>query len=695
MSLSSTAFSKSFTIGNDTITLSTGSIAKHADGAVMAQMGDTVILATVTFSKKPTDADFFPLGCHYMEKFYASGKIPGGYFKREGRPTERETLISRLIDRPIRPLFDKNFNHETQVTATLMSYDPNYESDIVALIASSAALCISGAPFNGPIGAVRVGQVDGQWVLNPSAAVLNDSNLDLVVAGTQNAILMVESEAKELPESAMCDALAFGHDAIADITKHIQDFAAETHNRKDAFQLSSNTADTIDLSPFQDQIRSHLFDDKSKKAHLNHEIVASVLEKNNAVSEDMVHHAIHQLESQLTREHIITNKSRSDGRDLTTVRNISIQLGLLPKAHGSAVFTRGGTQALVVSTLGSDKDALKIDDITSEGDLDRFMLHYNFPPYSVGECGSLAGPKRREVGHGRLAKRAIVNMLPDQNEFPYVIRTVSEITESNGSSSMATVCGTTLSLMDAGVPIKKPVAGVAMGLIMQNEQYAILTDILGSEDHIGDMDFKVAGTENGITALQMDIKIQGITQAIMTESLAQAREARLHILNEMTQVISQPRASVASSAPKVCQIKINPDKISTLIGKGGATIKGLIEKYKVSIDVDDHGHVKIMGTNSSDAENCLAEVEKLTMVIEVGQILEGKVVKIVDFGAFINLTPGQDGLLHISEIKNERIESVSDHLSEGETIKVKVIGMDPRNRTIKLSMKNLRTEINC
>ena len=689
----STAFKHTFNIGNDTITLSSGTIAKHADGAVMAQMGDTVVLATVTYAKHPTDANFFPLGCHYMEKFYAAGRIPGGFFKREGRPTERETLISRLIDRPIRPLFDKNFNHETQVTATLMSYDPNHESDIVALIAASAALSLSGAPFNGPIGAVRVGQVDNQWVLNPSLETLKNSSLDLVVAGTKNAILMVESEAKELPENSMCEALNFGHSAIAEIATNIETFVASSTKAITPYQVKEVNHPSIDLAPFATSIADALFEHKEHKHKVHEDITNQLLANNDELSADTIHQAIHQYESQLTRERIISDKIRSDGRNLTTVRNISIDLGLLPRAHGSALFTRGGTQALVVSTLGSDKDALKIDDVATEGDLDRFMLHYNFPPYSVGECGSLAGPKRREIGHGRLAKRAILNMLPDQSDFPYVIRTVSEITESNGSSSMATVCGTTLSLMDAGVPIKNPVAGVAMGLIMENSQYAILTDILGSEDHIGDMDFKVAGTQQGITALQMDIKIQGITPQIMQEALAQAKDARMHILSEMNQVISQPRPSIAATAPKVCQIKISPDKIATLIGKGGSTIKGLIEKYNVSIDVDDHGSVKIMGSNVKDAERCLEEVEKLTMVIEVGQIFSGTVVKIVEYGAFVNLAPGRDGFLHISEIKNERIENVKDHLSEGETIDVKVIGIDEKQR-IKLSIKNLKTEVN-
>ena len=685
---------KSFQYGDHTVTFETGEIARQASGAVMVSMGETVVFVTAVGLKRGSEGrDFFPLTVDYQERTYAAGQIPGGFFRREGRPSENETLLSRLIDRPIRPLFPKGFTNEVQIIATVMSLDPEVNPDIPALLGASAACSISGMPFAGPVGAARVGYIDGEYVLNPTDSQLKDSKLDLVVAGTSKAVLMVESEAKELSEEVMLGSVVYGHeqmqaaiDAIAELAAEVNapawDWQAPEPNEaleravaeagEAAFGEAYQIADKQDRYARLDAIRSELI-----------EKLAS--DEEGGFSADDVRGAMEKLEKRIVRSRIIEGNPRIDGRDTRTVRPITIRTGVLPRVHGSALFTRGETQALVVTTLGTERDAQIIDALQGSY-RENFMLHYNFPPYCVGETGRVGSPKRREIGHGRLAKRGVLAVMPSVEEFPYTIRVVSEITESNGSSSMASVCGTSLSLMDAGVPIKAPVAGVAMGLIKEGEQFAVLTDIMGDEDHLGDMDFKVAGTATGVNALQMDIKIDGITKEIMDQALNQAREARLHILNEMNAAIDSPREEMSAYAPRYITMKINPDRIRDVIGKGGATIRMLTEETGASVDIDDAGTVKIASVDHAAGEECKRRIEQLTADVEVGHVYEGKVAKLMDFGAFVTILPGKDGLVHISQISDERVEKVSDKLSEGDTIKVKVLEVDKQGR-IRLSMK--------
>jgi len=684
--------------GDQTVTLETGEIARQASGAVMASVGDTVVLVTAVAVKEEVEGrDFFPLTVNYQERTYSAGKIPGGFFKREGRPSEKETLTSRLIDRPLRPLFPNGFTNEVQIIATVVSLDPEIDPDIPALIGASAALMIAGVPFNGPIGAARVGYIDDAYVLNPTASQLATSQLDLVVAGTENAVLMVESEASELSEDVMLGAVVFGHEQMQTVIKGIIEFTKEAGAEQ--WQWSAAQTDEA-VNKAVAELASADFDQayqlKEKQARYTRlgEIRANVV--NQLCSEesegaqvsydtDTVKNTIEKLEKQIVRSRIIEGKPRIDGRDNSTVRPINIRVGVLPRTHGSALFTRGETQAIVVTTLGTARDAQNIDAIEGERK-EHFMLHYNFPPYCVGETGFVGSPKRREIGHGRLAKRGVVAMMPDVNEFPYSIRVVSEITESNGSSSMASVCGTSLSLMDAGVPIAAPVAGIAMGLIKEDNGFAVLSDILGDEDHLGDMDFKVAGTSKGVTALQMDIKIDGITRDIMEKALTQAKDGRLHILSKMNEVIAESRQEMSEFAPRYITLKIHPDKIRDVIGKGGATIRAITEETGVSIDIEDDGTVKIASVDSAAGDEALRRVEQITADVEVGVVYEGRVSKLMDFGAFVTILPGKDGLVHISQISNERVENVSDKLSEGDTIKVKVLEIDKQGR-IRLSMK--------
>ncbi|WP_179952093.1 polyribonucleotide nucleotidyltransferase [Marinicella rhabdoformis] len=691
---------KQFQYGEHTVTLETGQIARQASGAVKVSMGDTVLLVTVVGKKeaKP-DQSFFPLTVNYQEKFYAAGAIPGGFFKREGRPTEKETLICRLIDRPIRPLFPKGFKNEVQVIATVMSFSKDIDSDIPALIGTSAALAISGLPFDGPIGAARVGYADGEYLLNPSLEALETSQLDLVVAGTDQAVLMVESEADLLSEEVMLGAVNFGHDAMQTVIENIKEFAAEAGKERWVWEAAeTNEALLADINKnFGSQIEA-AFANQEKEARY-----AALGEMRDAVNahyfpegEESTHcpkevsELVGQLEKGHVRNKIISGEARIDGRDPTQVRPISVEVGILPRVHGSALFTRGETQAIVATTLGTGRDAQLIDGIEGESK-DDFMLHYNFPPFCVGEAGFMSGPKRREIGHGRLAKRGLLAVMPTEEEFPYVKRIVAEITESNGSSSMASVCGSSLSMMDAGVPLKAPVAGIAMGLIKEGDDFAVLSDILGDEDHLGDMDFKVAGTEEGITALQMDIKIQGITSQIMEIALKQATEGRNFILGEMNKVISSHRQEMSAYAPRLETIKVNPDKIRDIIGKGGATIRALTEETNTTIDINDDGTVTIASINREDGDLAKKRIEDLTAEVEVGAIYEGKVVKIMDFGAFVNLLPGQDGMVHISEICHERVAKVTDKMSEGDVVKVKVLEVDKQGR-VRLSMKALEAK---
>lgn len=688
------ATKKSFQFGNHTVTLETGYIARQADAAVMASMGDTVVLVTAVGRRKAAPGQgFFPLTVNYQEKTYSAGKIPGGFFKREGRPSEKETLTSRLIDRPIRPLFPEGFLNEVQIIATVMSIDPEIDPDIVAMIGTSAALMLSGIPFRGPIGAARVGFKDGDYLLNPSQTETRESDLDLVVAGTEKAVLMVESEAKSLPEDIMLGAVLFGHEQMQVAINAIKELAAEVGKPAWDWQPEAEDQSLVDT------IKSNYgkaLDDAYQVADKQERRDAIVAIKDRAVEElasgetpkfdaKAVEEAIHDLEYSTVRERILSGKPRIDGRDTRTVRPINIKLGVLPRAHGSALFTRGETQAIVVTTLGTGRDAQIIDAIEGERK-EPFMLHYNFPPYSVGETGFVGSPKRREIGHGRLAKRGIQAVMPEMDAYPYVIRVVSEITESNGSSSMASVCGTSLALMDAGVPIKEPVAGVAMGLVKEGGRYAVLTDILGDEDHLGDMDFKVAGTQNGVTALQMDIKIEGITTEIMHDALSQAQEARLHILGEMNKVMTEPRKEMSDWAPRIITMKIDTDKIRDVIGKGGAVIRQLTEETGATIDIQDDGTIKIASVDRSAGEAAKKKIEEITADVEVGRVYEGKVAKLMDFGAFVTILPGRDGLVHISQISDERVENVSDKLKEGDVIKVKVLEVDKQGR-IRLSMK--------
>ncbi len=691
---------KTFKYGDHDVTLETGQIARQASGSVMVSMGDTRVMVTVVGRKEADPGrPFFPLTVNYQEKFYAAGRIPGGFFKREGRPTEQETLICRLIDRPIRPLFPKGFMNEVQVIATLMSSNPEISGDIPALIGTSAVLALSGMPFNGPIGAARVGYIDGNYVLNPTASQLAESDLDLVVAGTESAVLMVESEAKLLSEDIMLGAVTFGHEASKAVVQAVRELADEVGVEAwdwEAPASDESLADKVGELATQGLTDAYAIADKMQRHDAISEIKKAVVEAlcsaedENAPSEGDVSGAFYKLEKSLVRERILSGAPRIDGRDLSTVRPISVECGVLPRAHGSALFTRGETQAIVATTLGTGRDAQIIDAVTGEYK-DPFMLHYNFPPFCVGETGFMSGPKRREIGHGRLARRGVAAMLPTMEEFPYVIRVVSEITESNGSSSMASVCGTSLSLMDAGVPVKAPVAGIAMGLIKEGDRFAVLSDILGDEDHLGDMDFKVAGSEEGITALQMDIKIEGINEEIMKIALSQARDGRNFILGEMNKVISQPRAEMSEYAPRLMTLKVHPDKIRDVIGKGGVTIRAITEETGCTIDINDDGTVTIASVNKEAADEARKRIEQITADVEPGQIFEGKVIKIMNFGAFVSLTPGRDGLVHISQLSEERVENVTDVVKEGDIVKVKVLEVDKQGR-IRLSMKAANEE---
>lgn len=692
-----TAIKKTFTYGRHQVTLETGELARQASGAVLASMDDTVVLATVVAAKEAKPGqDFFPLTVDYIEKFYASGRIPGGFFKREGRPSEKETLTSRLIDRPIRPLFPEGFYNEVQIVATVLSLNPEVNADIVAIIAASAALAVSGVPFHGPIGACRVGYLDGQYVLNPSASELEKSALDLVVAGTENAVLMVESEAQELPEDVMLGAVVFGHEqmqaAIQAINELVEVAGKPAWDWK-APQPNEALVARIRELAFAELEEAFRITAKQARNDRLKAIRAQVIEKVLAEFDPLpsipdIENILFTLEASIVRGRILAGEPRIDGRDTRTVRPIDIRVGVLPRTHGSALFTRGETQALVVATLGTGRDEQIIDAVAGEY-RESFMLHYNFPPFSTGETGRVGSPKRREIGHGNLAKRALSAVLPQQEDFPYTIRLVSEILESNGSSSMATVCGGSLALMDAGVPTKAHVAGVAMGLIKEGNRFAVLTDILGDEDHLGDMDFKVAGTERGVTALQMDIKIQGITKEIMQVALAQAREGRMHILQLMRQAMGEARGEVSAYAPRMIQLKINPEKIRDVIGKGGSVIRALQEETGTVIEIADDGNVTISSFSAEGAEEAKRRIEELTAEVEVGRVYEGTVVKLLDFGAIVNIMPGRDGLLHISQIADERVEKVSDYLQEGQKVRVKVLETDDRGR-IKLSLKAVK-----
>src|SRR5690554_594314 len=689
---------KTFQFGNETVTLETGRIARQADGAVLATMGKTQVLATVVAAKSvKAGQDFFPLSVHYQEKMYAAGRVPGGYLKREGRPSEKETLTSRLIDRPIRPLFPEGFMNEVQVLLTVMGAEKDVDPDICAMIATSAALAVSGIPFNGPIGGARVGftEEDG-YLLNPTYSQLQDSLLDMVVAGTKDAVLMVESQAQELTEDEMLGAVLFAHTAFQSAITAISEWTtelgiqqwnwqAEARNEALYSAVKAETAAAI--------IEAYTISDKMARYGRLDEIKAAAVEKlaakegEEGFSADEIADMVGTLKYEVVRNRVIEGQPRIDGRDNDTVRPLTIETGVLPTTHGSAMFTRGETQAIVVTTLGSTRDAQMMDNLFGTV-TDPFLFHYNFPPYSVGEAGRIGAVGRREIGHGRLARRGVTAMMPSFEEFPYTIRVVSEITESNGSSSMASVCGASLALMDAGVPIKAPVAGIAMGLVKEGDKFAVLTDILGDEDHLGDMDFKVAGTDEGITALQMDIKIEGITEQIMEIALEKARAARLHILEQMNEVISEPRKQLADNAPTMTTMKIPSDKIREVIGKGGATIRDITEKSGAAIDINDDGEIKIFAAGKEAADIARGMIEAITADIEVGVTYTGKVSKIVDFGAFITVLPGKDGLLHISQISDERVENVSDYLKEGQIVNVHVADVDPKGR-IKLTMKGV------
>ena len=682
---------KSFQYGAQEVTIETSEIARQADGAVLVNMGDTAVLVTAVGVREAREGqDFFPLTVNYQEKTYAAGKIPGGFFKREGRPSEKETLISRLIDRPIRPLFPKGFKNEVQVIATVVSMNTEIDSDIPAMIGTSAALAISGIPFDGPIGAAKVGYINGEYVLNPTFSQLEKSDLELVVAGTDNAVLMVESEANILSEDVMLGAVMYGHKESQTVINAVKELAAEVGKPRWEWtppEVNQPLAQQI-ASEYEQQLSdAYKISEKLSRQQSVNELRSKAIEELSSEeepSEAEVAEEFGRLEKQIVRGKIIAGEPRIDGRDTKTVRPIFVRTRVLPRTHGSALFTRGETQALVVTTLGTGRDAQIIDAIEGERK-EHFMLHYNFPPYSVGEAGRTGSPGRREIGHGKLAKRGVQAIMPSQEEFPYVLRVVSEITESNGSSSMASVCGTSLSLLDAGVPIKAPVAGIAMGLIKEADDYAVLTDILGDEDHLGDMDFKVAGTRDGVTALQMDIKIQGITEEIMKTALAQARDGRLHILSKMGDVIENP-AEMSEFAPRLLAMKVHPDKIRDVIGKGGAVIRSITEETGATVDIDDEGNIKIASVDRAAGEEARKRIELITAEVEVGATYEGKVAKIMDFGAFVTILPGRDGLVHISQISHERVENVSDELSEGDMVTVKVLEVDKQNR-IRLSMK--------
>ena len=691
---------KTFNYGAHQVTLETGEIARQADAAVIVSMDDTVVLVTVVGAKtvKPGQ-DFFPLTVDYIEKTYAAGRIPGGFFKREGRPSEKETLTSRLIDRPLRPLFPDGFYNEVQVVAMVVSLNPEIDPDIPAMIGASAAMAVSGIPFDGPLGAARVGYIDGQYVLNPTLSQLKESQLDLVVAGTQAAVLMVESEADILPEDVMLGAVVYGHEQMQTVINAINDFVEEVGkpewdwapaDKDEALVAKLNALVEADLQ------EAYRITSKQKRTLRVNEISAKAVEvlttDEGAPDAATIGNLFFDIESRIVRGRILAGEPRIDGRDTRTVRPISIRTGVLPRTHGSALFTRGETQALVVSTLGTGRDEQIIDSLAGEY-RERFMLHYNFPPYATGECGRVGTPKRREIGHGRLAKRAMIAALPKPEDFSYTMRVVSEITESNGSSSMASVCGSTLALMDAGVPLKAHVAGIAMGLIKEGNRFAVLTDILGDEDHLGDMDFKVAGTDTGVTALQMDIKIQGITKEIMQVALAQAKEARLHILAQMQAAVAAPRQEVSTYAPRLYTMKINPEKIRDVIGKGGAVIRAITEETGTTIDIQEDGTITIASVNAQAADAAKLRIEAITADVEVGKIYDGTVLKLLDFGAIVSILPGRDGLLHISQIANERVNAVADYLKEGQKVRVKVLEADEKGR-VRLSMKAAVAEEN-
>ena len=689
---------KQFKYGQHTVTLETGAIARQATAAVMASMDDTTVFVTVVAKKDVKEGqDFFPLTVDYQERTYAAGRIPGGFFKREGRPSEGETLIARLIDRPVRPLFPEGFFNEIQVIATVVSVNPQISPDLVAMIGASAALSLSGVPFNGPIGAARVGFIDNQFVLNPTTSEQRLSRLDLVVAGTDKAVLMVESEADILTEEQMLAAVVFGHEQQQVVIENIKEFVKEAGKPRWDWVAPEPNTDLINKVKALAEARigdAYRITEKQARYEqidaIKAEVIATLTAEDETVSEGKIIDIITALESQIVRSRIIAGEPRIDGRTVDTVRALDICTGVLPRTHGSALFTRGETQALAVATLGTERDAQIIDELTGEKS-DRFLFHYNFPPYSVGETGRIGSPKRREIGHGRLAKRGVLAVMPSAEEFPYVVRVVSEITESNGSSSMASVCGASLALMDAGVPIKAAVAGIAMGLVKEEEKFVVLSDILGDEDHLGDMDFKVAGTREGVTALQMDIKIEGITPEIMRIALNQAKGARMHILSVMEQAIPAPRAEISDFAPRIHTMKIDPKKIKDVIGKGGATIRALTEETGTSIDIDDDGTVKIAATDNNAAKRVMERIEEIVAEVEVNAIYKGKVTRVVDFGAFVSILGGKEGLVHISQITDARVERVADYLSVGQEVQVKVVEIDRQGR-IRLTMKDLNNE---
>jgi polyribonucleotide nucleotidyltransferase len=690
-----TPITQKFQYGQHTVTLETGVIARQATAAVMASMDDTCVLVTVVGKKEAkADQNFFPLTVNYQEKAYAAGKIPGGFFKREGRPSESETLIARLIDRPIRPLFPEGFKNEVQVVITVVSANPEIPTDIISLIGTSAALAISGMPFSGPVGAARVGYTDGEYVLNTRTSEQEASQLDLVVAGTESAVLMVESEADILSEEVMLGAVVYGHEQSQAVVSNIAEFAANVNTPKwDWTAVAENTELKAQVAAHAQEGMTAAYQISDKLARktavdtVTGDALAAIVAADDSVDAKEVSELLHDLESDVVRSRILAGEPRIDGRDPAMIRALDVATGVLPRTHGSAVFTRGETQALVAATLGTERDAQMLDELGGMA-TSRFMLHYNFPPYSVGETGFIGSPKRREIGHGRLAKRGMQAVMPSETDFPYVVRVVSEITESNGSSSMASVCGTSLALMDAGVPIKASVAGIAMGLVKSDENFVVLSDILGDEDHLGDMDFKVAGTTNGITALQMDIKIEGITQEIMQIALKQAKEARIHILGVMDQAINGHREELSEFAPRIYTMKVDQDKIRDVIGKGGAMIRAITEASDTNIEIEDDGTIKIFATEKAKATIAIEKIKQVTAEIEVGKVYAGKVSRIADFGAFVEVLPGKDGLVHISQIAHERVAKVTDYLKEGQEVQVKVMEIDRQNR-VRLSMKEL------
>ncbi|MGB8326550.1 MAG: polyribonucleotide nucleotidyltransferase [Steroidobacteraceae bacterium] len=691
-----TAVKKTFPFGAQQVTIETGELARQALASVVVSMGDTVVLVTACAQKEPSPGrDFFPLTVNYIEKTYAAGRIPGGFFKREGRPTEKETLTSRLIDRPVRPLFPDGFYNDVQVVATVLSLDPELDADIPALLGASAALALSGVPFKGPIGAARVGYREGKYLLNPSAKELAESALHLVVAGTAHGVMMVESQASGLSESVMLGAVVFGHEQMQLAIRAIDELVRECGKPRWDWKPPLDNAElekAVAVAATTSLSEAYRITEKQQRYARIAEIKTQTTATLSAGTPpkwdaDQVGDELYKLESKIVRSRILAGEPRIDGRDATTVRPITVKVGVLPRTHGSALFTRGETQALVVTTLGTGRDAQIIDALEGER-RERFMMHYNFPPFSVGETGMMGSPKRREIGHGNLARRGIAAMMPDMGTFPYVIRVVSEILESNGSSSMASVCGTSLALMDAGVPIKAPVAGVAMGLVLEGGRYKVITDILGDEDHLGDMDFKVAGSKDGITALQMDIKVDSITPEIMKMALEQAKAGRLHILGEMNKVLSEPRAEMSEWAPTIITIKIDPEKIRDVIGKGGAVIRQITEETGTTIDIENDGTVKIASVSGTAGREAQRRIELITADVEVGRIYEGRVARLMDFGAFVTILPGRDGLVHISQISEERVERVSDKLKEGDLIRVKVLEVDRQGR-VRLSMRNV------